>query len=65
MESQESISTDINIVSSRPQLVRLFGRCIFTMRKAAISFIIYQDARGVTLPELPVNKATKSFDSAV
>lgn len=52
-------------LSRWPSTCQIIWQVSVTMRKA-IGFIIYQDAvGGITLPELPVNKTTKSFDSAV
>lgn len=52
-------------LSRGPSTCQIIWQVSVTMLKA-IGFIIYQDARGgITLPEPPVNKTTKSFDSAV
>lgn len=52
-------------LSRWPSTCQIIWQVSVTIRKA-IGFIIYQDARGgITKPELPVNKTTKSFDCAV
>jgi len=53
------------LLSLWPSTCQIIWQVSVTMRKP-IGFIICQDVRGgITLPELPVKKTTKSFDSAV